>query len=67
MIVVWVDGQKRTLIIYANQAPIKSLLIKGLHNRMMNFQEYLDLICKEAVSTWRRAPRRTSTSRQSMM
>lgn len=59
MAVIWVDGQKRTLNIYVNQVLIKSLTIKGLHNRSMNFQEYLDLMCNEAISTWRRTLRRT--------
>lgn len=63
LVVVWVDGQKRTLNIYADQVPIKSLPIKGLQNRSMDFQEYLDLMCKEAISTWRRALRCTSTYR----
>lgn len=66
-IVIWVDGQKRVLNIFANQVLIKSLPNKGLQNRMMNFQEYLDLICKEAISTWRRALRRTPTYRQVTM
>jgi hypothetical protein len=63
LVVIWVDGQKRTLNIHADQILIKSLPIKGLHNRSMDFQEYLDLMCKEAISTWRRALRRTPTYR----
>jgi hypothetical protein len=51
------------LNIYADKVFIKKLAIKGLQNRLMNFQEYLDLICKEAISTWRRALRRTATYR----
>lgn len=64
---IWVDGQKRTLNVYANQVPIKSLPIKGLQQRPMSFQDYLDLICKEAISTWQRALRRTPTYRQVTM
>jgi hypothetical protein len=63
MIVIWVDGKQRMLNIYADKVFIKKLAIKGLQNRLMNFQEYLDLICKEAISTWRRALRRTATYR----
>jgi hypothetical protein len=58
-----VDGKQRMLNIYADKVFIKKLAIKGLQNRLMNFQEYLDLICKEAISTWRRALRRTATYR----
>jgi hypothetical protein len=53
-----VDGQKRTLNILADQVLIKSLPIKGLQNRSMYFQEYLDLMCKEAISAWRKAQHR---------
>jgi transposase InsO family protein len=60
VVVIWVDGQKRMLNVVANKAPIKSLAIKGLHNRSMKFEEYLDLMCMEAVSASRRAQRRTA-------
>ena len=53
-VLIWVDGQKRTLHAYANKSLVKSLPVKGLQNRMMNFQKYIDLMCKEAISTWRR-------------
>jgi hypothetical protein len=52
MVVIWWMGKKRTLNIYANEVLVKSLPVKGLHNRSMNLQEYLDLMCKEAISTW---------------
>lgn len=63
MIVLWVDGQKRTLNVYASEILIKSIPIKGLQNRMMKFHEYLDLMCEEAVSVWRQAQRRTTRYR----
>ena len=59
VVVVWEDGQQKTLHVFANQVLVKSLPIKGLLNRLMNFQEYLDLMCKEAISLWRRIQRRT--------
>lgn len=62
-ILVWVDGQQRELVIYADRKPIKKLLIKGLHNSTMNFPDYVDLMCKEAASTWHRLLRRTPTYR----
>jgi hypothetical protein len=67
MILVWVDGHQRTLNIFAGNSFVKKLSIKGLHNHSMNFQEYLDLMCQEAVSTWRRTLRRTTIYRQVTM
>ena len=58
MLVIWVDGKQKTLHVFADQVLVRSLPIKGLQNRLMNFQEYLDLMCKEAVSLWRRTQRR---------
>ncbi len=55
MVLIWVDGQKKQLNVYiSNKNLVKTLPIKGLQNRKMNFQEYLDLMCKEATSTWRK-------------
>jgi len=62
-VVIWVDGQKRKLNVVANRTQIKSLTIKGLQNRSMKFDEYLDLTCKEAVSAWRKARRHTARYR----
>ena len=59
VVVVWVDGQQKTLHVFADQVLVKSLPIKGLQNRLMNFPEYLELMCKEAISLWRRIQRRT--------
>jgi hypothetical protein len=63
IVLIWVDGKQRILNVYAGNIYIKKLSIKGLQNRLMNFQEYLDLMCKEAVSTWRRTLRRMPISR----
>ena len=57
VVVVWVDGRKKSLHVFAGQTLVKSLPIKGLQNHLMNFQEYLDLMCQEAVSLWRRTQR----------
>ena len=59
VVVVWVDGKQKTLHVFAGQVLVKSLPIKGLQNRLMNFQEYLELMCKEAISLWRHTRRRT--------
>jgi hypothetical protein len=64
---IWVDGQRRELAIFAVRQLVKKLPIKGLQNRLMNFPDYLELICKEAVTTWRRVLRHTPTYRQSTM
>lgn len=66
-VLVWVDGQQRELAVFADRALIKQLPIKGLQNRSMNFQEYVALMCQEAVSAWRRTLRRTPTYRQVTM
>jgi hypothetical protein len=63
MVVVWVDGQKQALTIYANKVIIKNIPIKGLQNRTIVFQEYLELICKEAISVWRQTQRRATIYR----
>jgi hypothetical protein len=36
----------------ANQ-PLKTIPIKGLEHRLMPFAEYLEFICKQAISAWR--------------
>jgi hypothetical protein len=58
VVVIWVDGQKRTLNVYKDKVVIKTLPIKGLQNCTMRFQEYLELMCKEAISAWRKAQHR---------
>ena len=61
MVLIWVDGQNQKLNVYvANQILVKVLPIKGLQNRRMNFQEYLDVMCREALSTWRRVQSRAT-------
>lgn len=62
-VIVWVDGQRQELAIFASQQLIKKLPIKGLQNRRMNFTEYLELMCHEAISAWRRILQRTPTYR----
>jgi hypothetical protein len=47
------------LEIYVGRQAFKKIPIKGLQNRLMDFPAYLQLICQEAASTWRRLLRRT--------
>ncbi len=56
---LWVDGKQRELAIFVDRKVIKKLPVKGLQNRLMNFPEYLELICQEAISSWRRFLRGT--------
>jgi len=63
-VIVWVDGRQRTLAVFANRQLIRQLPIKGLQNHTMKFPEYLELMCKEAVSAWRRILRHPPTYHQ---
>jgi hypothetical protein len=62
-ILVWVEGQPRELLIYAERQPVRKIPMKGLQNRSMSFPDYVELMCKEAASAWRRTRRRTTTYR----
>jgi hypothetical protein len=66
-VIIWVDGQQRELDIFVDRQAIKKIPIKGLQNRLMDFPEYLELMCQEAISTWRRILRRTPTYRRVTM
>jgi hypothetical protein len=48
-----VEGHQRQFLVQLNQQTIKRLAIKGLHNQIMPFQDYLQLIRQEALSEWR--------------
>ena len=63
LVIVWVDGHRRELAIFTDRQFVKKLPIKGLQNRLMNFPDYLELMCNEAVAAWRRILRRTPTYR----
>ena len=60
-VTIWVDGRQRELGIFIDGKVIKKLPIKGLLNRMMAFDAFVDWMAKEADSTWRRYLRRTPT------
>jgi transposase InsO family protein len=66
-VTLWVDGKQRDLAIFVDRKVFKKLPIKGLQNRLMNFPEYLELMCQEATSTWHRFLRRTPTYRRVTM
>jgi hypothetical protein len=60
-VTIWVDGQQRELGIFLDGRVIKKLPIKGLQNRRMAFEDFVDWMAKEADSAWRRYLRRTPT------
>lgn len=60
-VIIWVDGQQRELVIFLDGRVIKKLPIKGLQNRRMAFEDFVDWMAKEADSVWRRYLRRTPT------
>jgi uncharacterized protein (DUF433 family) len=66
-VTIWVDGPQRELDIFMDRRVIKKLPIKGLQNRMMAFEAFVDWMAKEAESAWRRALRRTPTYTQVTM
>ncbi|MFZ6030624.1 MAG: hypothetical protein ACOYYS_23200 [Chloroflexota bacterium] len=45
--------QERLFVVECNRRAIKQLPIKGLCNQKMLFQDYLDMMRKEALSEWR--------------
>jgi hypothetical protein len=63
-VLIWVDGRQRELDIFVDRQMIKKISIKGLQDRLINFPEYLELICQEAISTWRRTLRHIPTYRR---
>jgi len=66
-VTLWVDGQKRELGIFLAGTLIKQLPVKGLPNRRMAFEEFVDWMAKEADSAWRRYLRRSPTYAQGTM
>jgi hypothetical protein len=66
-VTIWVDGRQRELGIFSEGKVIKKLPIKGLQNRLMEFDDFVDWMAKEAESAWRRYLRRTPTYTQVTM
>jgi hypothetical protein len=63
-VTIWVDGRQQELGIFIDGKVIKKLPIKGLQNRMMAFDDFVDSMAKEADSAWQRYLRRTPTYTQ---
>jgi hypothetical protein len=49
-----VDAAQGQFIVYLEGKPLKQVAIQGLHNQPLAFEDYLKLICQEAISEWRR-------------
>lgn len=52
-VVLRVDAHERQLLVEFNHQIIKHLPIKGLHQRILSFDDYVNLMSKEALSEWR--------------
>jgi len=60
-VTIWVNGQQRKLGVLLNGQVIKKLPVKGLQNRRMAFDDFVDYMAREANSAWCRYLRRTPT------
>ena len=49
-----VDAARQQFDVLLEGTVIKRVPIKGLYNEILPFEVYLDLICQEAISDWRR-------------
>jgi hypothetical protein len=52
-VVLQVDAANRQFNVELANKPLKTIPLKGLEDRLMSFDEYLEFICKQAVSAWR--------------
>jgi hypothetical protein len=52
-VVLQVDAANQQFNVELAKKPLKTIPIKGLEHGQMPFDEYLEFICKQAVSAWR--------------
>jgi len=52
-VVLQVDAANQQFKVELANQPLKTMPIKGLEHRLMPFAEYLEFICKQAISAWR--------------
>jgi len=52
-VVLQVDAANKQFNVELAKEPLKTMPIKGLEHGQMSFDEYLDFICKQAISAWR--------------
>jgi hypothetical protein len=60
-VTIWVDGRQQELGIFIDGQLLDKLPIKGLQNRRMAFDDFVDSMTKQAYSAWQRYLRRTPT------
>ena len=58
-VAIRVDGYQRELGVLLDRKAIKKLPIKGLQNRRMAYDEFVEFMARQAASAWRRYLRRT--------
>jgi hypothetical protein len=51
--VLQVDAANQQFKVELANQPLKTIPLKGLEHRQISFDEYLEFICKQAVSAWR--------------
>jgi len=52
-VVLRVDAQAKAFHVEAQGRQVKTIPIKGLHNMFLDFQGYLEMMRREAISEWR--------------
>lgn len=52
-VVLRLEAQAKQFVVELANQPIKTLPIKGLYHQSLAFEDYLKLICQEAISEWR--------------
>jgi hypothetical protein len=50
---VRLDAQQRSIQVEVGQTPVKSLPLKGLSGQLLDYPDFLGLMCDEARSEWR--------------
>lgn len=52
--ILQVNATEHQFVVCLHGQPIKTIPIKGLYGKILDFQDYLKLLFEEAVSEWRR-------------
>jgi hypothetical protein len=53
LVILQLEAANQQFKVELANEPLKTIPIKGLEQRLMAFEAYLDFICKQAVSAWR--------------
>ncbi len=57
-VVIHVDAKAKQLVVRQGNQELKRLSIKGLHECILSWSDYVQVICREAVSEWQQYKRR---------